>query len=79
LGGYFHATADRQAVRDEVYKTIAPFSFTIQATIMEKRKAQPQVRESKATFYQYGYFYHFKYGATPNPPRGAVEPRAVSF
>lgn len=64
LGEYFHATTDKQAVRDEVYKVIVQSPFTIQATIMEKSKAQPQVRTSKPLFYQYGYFYHFKFGAT---------------
>lgn len=64
LGEYFHATTDKQAVRDEVYKVIVGSPFSIQATIMEKSKAQPQVRESKSRFYQYGYFFHFKFGAT---------------
>lgn len=64
LGDYFHATTDKQAVRDEVYKVICQFPFTVQATIMEKCKAQPQLKVSKARFYQYGYFYHFKYGVT---------------
>jgi len=64
LGEYFHATTDKQAVRDEVYKVIVSAPFTIQATIMEKSKAQLHVRETKPRFYQYGYFYHFKFGAT---------------
>jgi hypothetical protein len=64
LGEYFHATTDKQSVRDEVFKTIVEHDFTVQATIMEKSKAQDQVKESKPTFYQYGYFYHFKYGPT---------------
>lgn len=64
LGEYFHATADRQAVRDEVFKAITKHDFKVQATIMEKTKAQEQVRESKPRFYKYGYFYHFKFGAT---------------
>jgi hypothetical protein len=63
LGDYFHATTDKQAVRDEVYKVISKFPFTIQATILEKCKAQPQLRTTKARFYQYAYFYHFKFGA----------------
>lgn len=69
LGDYFHATTDKQVVRDEVFATIIRHPFTVQATIMEKCKAQPQVRESKPRFYQYGYFYHFKYGATKQMPR----------
>ena len=64
LGDFFHATADKQAVRDEVFKAITKYPFSIQATIIEKSKAQLHVRESKPRFYQYGYFYHFKYGAT---------------
>lgn len=62
LGDYFHATADKQAVRDEVYAAITKFPFSIQATIMEKCKAQPQLRTSKARFYQHACFYHFKFG-----------------
>src|SRR5262249_45442195 len=53
LGDYFHASTDKQAVRDEVFKVITQRPFTIQATIMEKCKAQPQVRRSKPRFYQY--------------------------
>ncbi len=62
LGDYFHATTDKQAVRNAVYETILGRSFTVQATLMEKSKAQPHIRESKPKFYQYGWFYHFKHG-----------------
>ena len=65
LGDYFHATTDKQAVRDEVFKTIVKRPFTIQATIMEKSKAQPQVTKSRDRFYKTGYFFHFKHGAAP--------------
>lgn len=58
LGDYFHATEDKQVVRDEVFKVICAEDFQIHATIMEKSKAQSQVRESKERFYQYGWFYH---------------------
>lgn len=62
LGDYFHATSDKQRVRDAVYETMLEHPFSVQATIMEKRKAYERVRESKPRFYQYGWFYHFKYG-----------------
>lgn len=62
LGEYFHATTDKQAVRDAVFETILEHPFTVQATVMEKSKAQPQVRTTKPRFYQYGWFYHFKFG-----------------
>ena len=38
LGDYFHATKDKQAVRDRVYAAITRHPFTVQATIMEKSK-----------------------------------------
>ena len=62
LGPYFHATEDKQPVRDRVYDLIAQFPVKIQATIMEKSKAQPQVKTSRARFYQYGWLYHAKHG-----------------
>ncbi len=64
LGEYCHATTDTQAVRDLVYETICRHDFTVHATIMEKSKAQPQVRISQPRFYQYGWFYHFKHGTS---------------
>lgn len=60
LGDYFHATKDKQAIRDAVFETIVARQFAVQATIMEKCKAQPHVKISKPRFYQYAYFYHFK-------------------
>ncbi|MFG1210556.1 DUF3800 domain-containing protein [Xanthobacter flavus] len=64
LGEYFHATTDKQDVRNAVFDVIRRHEFKVQATIMEKSKAQPQVKETKPTFYQYGYFYHFKFGVS---------------
>jgi Protein of unknown function (DUF3800) len=63
LGDYFHATEDKQAVRNEVYKLLCSHDFTIQATIFEKSKAQPQVRVSRTRFYQHAWYYHFKFVA----------------
>ena len=65
LGDCFHATTDTQAVRDRVYATLLNHQFGFQVTICEKSKAQPQVRESKARFYKYPWFYHFKHGIAP--------------
>lgn len=62
LGDYFHATSDKQAVRDEVYSTILNHEFRVQATIVEKCKARPHIRSSRALFYKYPWFYHFKHG-----------------
>ena len=62
LGDYFHATVEAQEVRDIVFEHITSYDFSIQATVMEKSKAQRQVRSSQARFYQYGWFYHFCHG-----------------
>ena len=62
IGDYFHATRDKQAVRDAVFDTIMKHDFTVQLTIMEKTKAQPQITKSKSRFYQHAWYYHFKFG-----------------
>lgn len=64
LGEFFHASEDKQVIRDAVFEAIAPHKFQIHATIMEKAKAQPQVRITKPRFYQHGWFYHFKHGVS---------------
>ena len=55
-----HATTDEQALRDEVFKVLARHEFRIDATLLEKSKAQPQTRTSEAMFYQYAWYYHFR-------------------
>jgi hypothetical protein len=70
VGDYFHATTDAQAVRDRVFSTMLDHPFKFQATICEKSKAQPQVRSSKARFYQYPWFYHLKHGISPHVNKG---------
>lgn len=71
LGDHFHASTDKQHIRDVVFETINRHDFQIQATIMEKCKAQPQTRRSDTRFYQYGWYYHFFHGmrdiARPHP------------
>jgi len=62
LGDYFHASRDAQAVRDQVFAAICLHDFSVQATIMEKSKAEPQVCKSRPRFYQYGWYYHFRHG-----------------
>jgi hypothetical protein len=59
--GFFHATTDTQSVRNEVFEVICKHDFTLQATIMEKRKAMSQVRASESIFYKTGWLYHFRH------------------
>ena len=54
---YFHAAEDKQAIRDRVFDVLKAQNFSIQATIMEKSKAQPHVRITNHRFYHYGWYY----------------------
>lgn len=57
----FHATEDKQAVRDRVFAVIKRLALRIDATILEKCKAQPQIRTSDDEFYKFAWFYHMKH------------------
>jgi hypothetical protein len=63
LGDFFHASTDKQEVRNAVFEVLARHDFAVQATIMEKSKAQPKIRPTEQRFYQYGWHYHFQYSA----------------
>lgn len=56
-----HATEDPQAVRDLVFPILAKHDFRIDATILEKSKAQPKTRTTDAAFYHYAWYFHFKH------------------
>lgn len=56
-----HATTDKQATRDKVFACLEAHTFRVDATLLEKSKAQPQTRITEATFYQYAWYYHFKH------------------
>jgi hypothetical protein len=60
IGEYFHASEDKQAIRDAVFEELQKHDFSIQATILEKSKAYPHVRVTDQRFYQYGWYYHFR-------------------
>lgn len=65
VGDFFHATADKQEVRDRVYAAIQPHDVRIQATICEKAKAQPHLTSTRARFYKYPWYYTLKHGVAP--------------
>lgn len=58
-----HATSDPYPVRNAVFDLISQQDFRVDATILEKSKAQPQTRSTEIRFYQYAWRYHFKYVA----------------
>lgn len=61
LNDYFHATQDIQVVRDKVFAAVRDENFRVDATILEKSKAQPHIRASTDKFYKYAWWYHFKH------------------
>ena len=68
LKGGFHATTDKQRVRDRVFRILSRHDFRVDATILDKRKATPIIRSTDLRFYKQAWFYHLKY----------VTPRVVS-
>lgn len=57
----FHATTDTQQVRDEVFRALAPHQFRVDATILQKTKAQPSIRGTDERFYQMAWYLHMKH------------------
>lgn len=59
----FHATSDKQRVRDRVYDIIAQHDLRFDATILDKRKAYPYTYSDPLYFYKLAWYLHFKYVA----------------
>ena len=59
----FHATEDKQVVRDRVFDVLKNHDFRVDATILEKRKALPGITQREEDFYKYAWFYHMNYVA----------------
>lgn len=59
----FHASNDKQRVRDRVFNAIAQDSLRVDATILDKTKAQDHLRADPLLFYKQALFLHFKYVA----------------
>jgi hypothetical protein len=67
ITGAFHASVDKQFVRDEVFKIIGMHRLRIDATIFEKARARPHFHQA-GTFYERAWYLHMKYVA----PRAAA-------
>jgi hypothetical protein len=57
----FHATEERQAVRDEVFALIESYDFRIDVTIIEKCKTEPRITADEASFHQLAWYLHAQY------------------
>lgn len=59
----FHASHDKQRVRDRVFDVIARSNVRIDATILDKPKTQDHLRADPLRFYKQAWYLHFKYVA----------------
>ncbi len=57
----FHATDDRQLVRDAVFEIIRTSDLRIDATVLYKPKADPKFWRDELAFYELAWFYHMKH------------------
>jgi hypothetical protein len=57
----FHAVDDRNEVRHEVFDLISQSNVRIDATVLDKTKAQPHLAGNPVRFYKQASFLHFKY------------------
>lgn len=60
LTGGFHASADNQIIRSRVFGILCKHDFTVDTTIIEKRKAEPQIRATNMQFYEFAGFSHMR-------------------
>lgn len=57
----FHATKDKQIIRNEVFDYISTQDFRIDATLLDKPKALPHVSNKKDLIYKVAWYYHFNF------------------
>ncbi len=55
----FHATDDKQAVRDRVFRIITAQDLYIHSVVLEKRKADPRITADENYFYRLAWHYLF--------------------
>ena len=59
----FHATEDRQTVRDEVFTILGGSNLRIDSTVFDKPKARPELRQNRLDFYSFAWFNHLRFVA----------------
>lgn len=59
----FHATYDKQMVRDRVFEELARSRLRVDSTVLEKRKTQPHLTENEIAFYKLAWYLHFQHVA----------------
>jgi hypothetical protein len=71
----FHASEDKQPVRDEVFTLLDSQKFRIDAVVLEKSKAYEHLKKNEHQFYKIAWYLLFKYIAKtcfPDEENGLV-------
>lgn len=61
LNAVFHATEDKQAIRNRVFDVICNHALRIDATIMDKPKTLPRLQADERRVYKQALYYHLMY------------------
>lgn len=61
LGEFFHASEERQAVRDRVFSIIQSSDLIIDAVVLDKRKTLPGIAKNHDIFYKLAWKLLFQY------------------
>jgi hypothetical protein len=59
----FHATSDKQRVRDRVFDVLSQADFRFDATVLDKAKTYSHIAANPIYFYKLAWHQHFKYVA----------------
>jgi hypothetical protein len=57
----FHASEDRQEVRNQVFGLLAQKAIRFDATIYTKSNVYENIKKNPAYFYKWAWFYHLRY------------------
>jgi hypothetical protein len=66
----FHATEDRQVVRDQVFALLARSSVRADATYYQKANVYDKIKKDPDYFYKWVWFYHLKHVLPRVVPKG---------
>ena len=61
LESCFHASEDKQDIRDEVFALLQTATFRVDMTIFEKCKTVPRLQSDTERFFKTAWYLHFKY------------------
>lgn len=61
IGAQFHATNDKQAIRNQVFEVLTQHEFRVDVSIFDKRRVIDRLADDQARFYKTAWFNHAKH------------------